>query len=158
MEKRESWYKGFTIKPDNQRTPAMKFSTQTLETIRTINRGILVQGWQTKPPEQKRSNRPYAVGCKKSDRRVSAKCQFARRANYPPRRSLCLPANGQTGIPRAAQVLKVFGKVKYKRSYYHCRACGHRWSPLDEHQVLGPGSATPLMTGLLGLAGVTASF
>ncbi len=59
---------------------------------------------------------------------------------------------------RAAQLLSVFGRVKYKRSYYHCQACGRRWSPLDERHDLRPGRATPLMTGLLGLAGVTVSF
>ncbi len=59
---------------------------------------------------------------------------------------------------REAQLLSLFGWVKYKRSYYQCRACGRRWIPLDDKYHLRPGRATHMMTGLLGLAGVTVSF
>lgn len=59
---------------------------------------------------------------------------------------------------RQAQLLSVFGWTGYRRSYYHCAACGQRWTPLDEHEGLRPGRATPGMVRLLGLAGVTVSF
>lgn len=59
---------------------------------------------------------------------------------------------------REAQLLSVFGRVKYRRSYYHCKACGRRWIPLDESYGLRPGQATRMMTGLLGLAGVSVAF
>ena len=59
---------------------------------------------------------------------------------------------------RNAKLLSVFGWVKYRRSYYRCRYCGWRWSPLDEQQQLRPGRATRPMAGLLGLAGITVSF
>jgi hypothetical protein len=59
---------------------------------------------------------------------------------------------------RAAQVLSAFGRAQYRRSYYHCRGCGRRWIPLDESQQLRPGRATRLMSGLLGIAGVSVSF
>lgn len=59
---------------------------------------------------------------------------------------------------REAQLLSVFGRAKYKRSYYHCADCGRRWTPLDERQQLRPGRATRLMSSLLGIAGVSVSF
>lgn len=59
---------------------------------------------------------------------------------------------------RAAKLLSVFGWLSYRRSYYQCAACGQRWHPLDEHEGLRPGRATPGMVRLLGIAGVTVSF
>lgn len=59
---------------------------------------------------------------------------------------------------RAAQVLSAFGRARYRRSYYHCKGCGRRWIPLDESQQLRPGRATRMMSGLLGIAGVSVSF
>ena len=61
---------------------------------------------------------------------------------------------------REAQVLSVFGRVTYRRSYYQCGQadCKHRWAGLDESQSLRPGQATQTMSGLLALAGVTVSF
>jgi hypothetical protein len=59
---------------------------------------------------------------------------------------------------RAAQLLSVFGRVSYRRSYYHCKNCGKRWIPLDEDQHLRPGRATQQMSSLLGIAGVTVAF
>jgi hypothetical protein len=65
---------------------------------------------------------------------------------------------GKRVMRREAQVLSVFGWVKYKRSYYHCEHCGRRWIPLDESQELRPGQATRMMMGLLGMAGVSVAF
>ena len=59
---------------------------------------------------------------------------------------------------REAQLLSVFGRAKYKRSYYQCSGCAQRWIPLDESQQLRPGRATRMMSGLLGMAGVTVAF
>ncbi len=59
---------------------------------------------------------------------------------------------------REAQLLSVFGRAKYKRSYYQCSGCAKRWIPLDENQQLRPGRATRMMSGLLGMAGVTVAF
>lgn len=59
---------------------------------------------------------------------------------------------------REAQLLSVFGRAKYKRSYYHCAGCGRRWIPLDASQQLRPGRATRLMSSLLGIAGVSVAF
>jgi len=58
---------------------------------------------------------------------------------------------------RQAQVLSVFGWVTYRRSYYQCTQ-GQHWTPLDEAEGLRPGQATPLMSRLLGLIGITVSF
>ena len=59
---------------------------------------------------------------------------------------------------RETQVLSIFGKTKYKRSYYRCWACGKRWIPLDDSQQLRPGRATCKLSGLLGMAGVSVAF
>ncbi len=61
---------------------------------------------------------------------------------------------------RRAQVLSVFGRVTYRRSYYQCGQtdCKHRWAGLDESQALRAGQATQTMSGLLALAGITVSF
>lgn len=59
---------------------------------------------------------------------------------------------------REAQLLSVYGRVTYKRSYYCCSGCGKRWVPLDQRCDLRPGRATRLMTSLLGIAGVSVSF
>jgi hypothetical protein len=77
---------------------------------------------------------------------------------YGPRQECECQAQGQRISRRAAQVLSVFGWVRYRRSYYQCPSCGRRWLPLDEQQPLRPGRATPSMTALLGLAGITVSF
>lgn len=67
-------------------------------------------------------------------------------------------ALGKRVSKRAAQVLSIFGWSGYRRSYYQCLACGHRWVALDEAQGLRAGQATELMSGILGLAGITVSF
>jgi hypothetical protein len=58
---------------------------------------------------------------------------------------------------RPAQALSVFGWVTYRRSYYQCPQ-GQHWTPLDAAEGLRPGQATPLMSRLLGLIGITVSF
>jgi hypothetical protein len=67
-------------------------------------------------------------------------------------------AVGKRVSKRGAQVLSVFGWSDYRRSYYQCPACRRRWVALDEKHGLRAGRATELMSGLLGLAGITVSF
>ncbi|MBT3714397.1 MAG: ISKra4 family transposase [Anaerolineae bacterium] len=75
---------------------------------------------------------------------VEAKCQCG--------------SKGKRVSRREAKILSVFGWVSYLRSYYQDDACGHRWHPLDESEGLRAGRATPLMSSLLALSGVTVSF
>ena len=67
-------------------------------------------------------------------------------------------STGKRVSRREAKVLSVFGWVSYTRSYYQDNACGHRWHPLDECEGLRAGQATPMMSSLLALSGVTVSF
>ena len=59
---------------------------------------------------------------------------------------------------RDAQILSVFGWIRYRRSYYACEHCKRRWYALDEQENLRAGRASCGMRRLLGLAGVTVSF
>jgi Uncharacterised protein family (UPF0236) len=65
---------------------------------------------------------------------------------------------GKRVSKREARVLSVFGWSEYRRSYYQCLDCGHRWTALDKALGLRAGQATELMSSLLGLAGITVSF
>lgn len=67
-------------------------------------------------------------------------------------------SKGKRVSRREAKVLSVFGWVSYHRSYYQDAVCGHRWHPLDEREHLRAGRATPMMSSLLALSGVTVSF
>lgn len=67
-------------------------------------------------------------------------------------------STGKRVSRRDAKVLSVFGWVSYLRSYYQDDACEHRWHPLDECEGLRAGQATPMMSSLLALSGVTVSF
>jgi hypothetical protein len=59
---------------------------------------------------------------------------------------------------RTAKTLSVFGWIEYRRSYYACEQCGHRWYALDKDEKLRAGRASTGMNRLLGIAGVTVSF
>jgi hypothetical protein len=59
---------------------------------------------------------------------------------------------------RDAQILSVFGWIKYRRSYYACDHCQRRWYGLDDDEKLRAGRASFGMNRLLGIAGVTVSF
>ncbi len=59
---------------------------------------------------------------------------------------------------REGMVITVFGRVKYKRSYYlcdHCR-CGHK--PLDTLLEIKPGEMSQGLKPLLALLGIQTSF
>lgn len=59
---------------------------------------------------------------------------------------------------RQAQILSVFGWIRYRRSYYACEHCRRHWYALDEQENLRAGRASSGMNRLLGIAGVTVSF
>lgn len=59
---------------------------------------------------------------------------------------------------REAQILSVFGWIRYRRSYYVCESCSRHWYALDEQENLRAGRASCGMNRLLGIAGVTVSF
>jgi hypothetical protein len=59
---------------------------------------------------------------------------------------------------RKAVVWSVFGKVGYRRRYYHCRHCHCGQSPLDQKFGMVPGQATRTLGSLLGALGVEVSF
>ncbi|MBK6646375.1 MAG: hypothetical protein IPG44_11635 [Anaerolineales bacterium] len=52
----------------------------------------------------------------------------------------------------------MFGWITYRRSYYGCAHCHRYWYVLDEEENLRAGSASAVMSRLLGVAGVTVSF
>ena len=52
----------------------------------------------------------------------------------------------------------VFGKLKYKRSYYLCPVCHQGQSPLDQQYGLIPGQTTPGLASLLGILGAEVAF
>jgi hypothetical protein len=59
---------------------------------------------------------------------------------------------------REAKAISVFGKIRYERAYYHCRACGTGQSPLDRQLGIEPGQVTPELAKLLALSGVEVAF
>lgn len=64
---------------------------------------------------------------------------------------------GKRVSKRETQVLGVFGWSSYRRSYYKCELCGQNRVALDKAENLRAG-ATPLMSSLLALSGITVSF
>lgn len=59
---------------------------------------------------------------------------------------------------RSVVVVSVFGRVSYKRRYYHCPSCQRGQSPLDQQVGVEPGQVTPGLAELLALAGVEVAF
>jgi hypothetical protein len=59
---------------------------------------------------------------------------------------------------RDAQVLSVFGPVRYERSYYAGCRCGQGQAPLDERFGLAPGQVTAGLAALVALTGVELAF
>jgi hypothetical protein len=59
---------------------------------------------------------------------------------------------------REGQVLRVFGWVRYRRSYYGCTRCGQKVNPLDQDWDLHPGEVSVVMGKLLAIAGVDIAF
>lgn len=59
---------------------------------------------------------------------------------------------------REAQVLTVFGRVTYRRSYYGCHRCGEKENRLDKNWGINPGEVSPVLGKLLCIAGVDIAF
>ena len=59
---------------------------------------------------------------------------------------------------RWAVVWTVFGKVNYRRRYYHCAQCHQGQSPLDQAYSITPGQVTSGLAILLGVLGVEVAF
>jgi hypothetical protein len=59
---------------------------------------------------------------------------------------------------RQAQLISVFGPVRYRRGYYAGCACGRGQAPLDQQWSLSPGQLTPGLAELLALAGIELAF
>ena len=137
----------------------MKFSTETINRIQMLMVAEFVEQMEREEIKAKEleqavwsslqeiGKNSYGEMLTKMDEQqqgVEAECQCG--------------AVGKRVSKRGAQVLSVFGWSNYRRSYYQCPACRHRWVALDEKHGLRAGRATELMSGLLGLAGITVSF
>jgi len=72
------------------------------------------------------------------------RCSCGQKANYRCRRE--------------GMVITVFGRVKYKRSYYLCGHCGCGEKPLDSKLQLEPGEMSQGLKPLLALLGIQTSF
>jgi hypothetical protein len=74
----------------------------------------------------------------------SIRCQCQHKANYRCRRE--------------GMVITVFGRVRYKRSYYICDHCETGEKPLDTRMNINPGEISPGLKPLLALLGIQTSF
>ena len=74
----------------------------------------------------------------------SIRCQCQHKANYRSRRE--------------GMVITVFGRVKYKRSYFICDHCGRGEKPLDTKLKIKPGEMSQGLKPLLALLGIQTSF
>ena len=72
------------------------------------------------------------------------RCQCQHKANYRCRRE--------------GMVITVFGRVKYKRSYYVCNHCRRGEKPLDSRLQIKPGEVSQGLKPLLALLGIQTSF
>jgi hypothetical protein len=136
----------------------MKFSTETVQKIEQL---IVAEFAQQIEREE--------VKARELEEEIRNSLQAIGRNSYGKMLSLLdqqhygIEADCECGQPgkrvsqREVQVLSVFGRSTYRRSYYQCK-CGRRWYALDEEQGLRAGQATDVMSGLLGLAGITVSF
>jgi len=61
-------------------------------------------------------------------------------------------------LKRSAQVMTVFGWVRYQRSYYGCMSCGEKRHQLDKDWGISPGEVSPVLGKLLAIAGVEIAF
>lgn len=59
---------------------------------------------------------------------------------------------------REAQILSVFGRVRYRRRYHSCAVCHAGQAPLDERLRIAAGQVTSGLAELLALAGVEVAF
>mgnify|MGYP001828698643 CR=1 FL=1 len=74
----------------------------------------------------------------------SMRCQCQQKASYRCRRE--------------GMVITVFGRVRYKRSYYICDHCQTGHKPLDTALKINPGEMSQGLKPLLALLGIQTSF
>ena len=75
---------------------------------------------------------------------ANIRCRCQHKANYRCRRE--------------GMVITVFGRVRYKRSYYICDHCGRGEKPLDTQLKIQPGEISQGLKPLLALLGIQTSF
>ena len=78
--------------------------------------------------------------------------------NGKPRRTCECQAEQQFLFRRSAKVVSVFGRVSYRRRYFHCPRCGCGQAPLDGQVGVEPGKVTSGLAALLALAGIEVAF
>jgi hypothetical protein len=137
----------------------MKFSTETLAKVSALLvadfEGQLEKGsGSIEAVEQGLREALQSIGQESLGQMLSMKDQ----QNYGVRCECSCGEQARRISCREAQILSVFGWIKYRRSYYACEQCGRRWYALDEQENLRAGRASSGMSRLLGLAGVTVSF
>lgn len=137
----------------------MKFSTETLMKVTAL----LVADFEEQLQEQSISAGAIEQGMREALREIgqesvgqmlSAKDQ----QNYDVQSECSCGEQARRISRREAQILSVFGWIKYRRSYYACEHCQRRWYALDEQENLCAGRTSCGMKRLLGLAGITVSF
>jgi len=137
----------------------MKFSTKTLMKVTAL----LVADFEEQLQEQSISAGAIEQGMREALREIgqesvgqmlSAKDQ----QTYDVQSECSCGEQARRISRREAQILSVFGWIKYRRSYYACEHCQRRWYALDEQETLCAGRASCGMKRLLGLAGITVSF
>ena len=138
----------------------MQFSTETITQIQEIivadfNRQMETEGTGTNNLEQALRSLLQKVGQSSYGELLS---QMDEQQNGIEEACRQCGEKSRRVSKRATKVLSVFGWSNYRRSYYHCSDCQYRWAALDTSQGLRAGQATPLMRGLLALAGITVSF
>lgn len=74
----------------------------------------------------------------------SIRCKCQQKANYR--------------CQREGMVITVFGRVRYKRSYYICNYCGCGQKPQDARMGIKPGEMSSGLKPLLALLGIQTSF
>ena len=74
----------------------------------------------------------------------SIRCQCQQKANYR--------------CQREGMVITLFGRVRYKRSYYICDYCGRGQKPQDTRLGIKPGEMSSGLKPLLALLGIQTSF
>jgi hypothetical protein len=137
----------------------MKFSTETLMKVTAL----LVADFEEQLQEQSISAEAIEQGMREALREIGqesvGQMLSAKDQQTCDVQSECSCGEQARRISRReAQILSVFGWIKYRRSYYACEHCQRRWYALDEDEKLRAGRVSCAMNRLLGIAGVTVSF
>ena len=137
----------------------MKFSTETLGKVTAL----LVADFEEQLQDKSISARVIEQGMREALREIGQESigqmlSVKDQQSYGVKHECSCGEQARRVSRREAQILSVFGWIKYRRSYYACEHCQRRWYALDEQENLRAGRASCGMRRLLGLAGVTVSF